>query len=228
MKRRSILALLGATVILAAPALAGPPLLCFPYQIGSATSLPWGDDAFKADKGYDRAHLVDDTVRLLQEQPSTLVRMETIRRAAIYVGHDHALARDLVSRMSWIAMDSEAQGKPNAQAWFDTGFAIATLRQNGAELGARPGVESNAEGFLYIKRALALDPDDDAKQFGAALVLFEHGDCKPYLKRAVAGAKPGSDLARSIESNLAFGKKLSELRAELGVDGKSSAGKSGG
>src|SRR6476660_7714888 len=106
MKRRSLLALLGATVILAAPALAGPPLLCFPYQIGSAKSLPWGDDAFKADKGYDRAHLVDDTVRLLQDQPSTLVRMETIRRAAVYVGQDHALARDLVSRISWIAMDS--------------------------------------------------------------------------------------------------------------------------
>src|SRR5215813_12064511 len=70
MTRLRTLSILAAGLALAAtfPAQAGPPLLCFPYEIGSAQSLPWGSDPFSKDKGYDRSHLVDDTVRLLSAE----------------------------------------------------------------------------------------------------------------------------------------------------------------
>ena len=41
-----IAGLLCAALIAARPALAGPPLLCHPYDIGSAVSLPWNGPAW--------------------------------------------------------------------------------------------------------------------------------------------------------------------------------------
>ena len=65
-----------------------------------------------------------------------------------------------------------------------------------------------------------LDRDQNpAMQFGAALVVFGHNESafKEHLRHAVAGAKPGSDLAASIESNRACGHKpIQELKKELG------------
>ena len=31
-----------AAILIATPAFAGPPLLCHPFEIGTARSLPWG------------------------------------------------------------------------------------------------------------------------------------------------------------------------------------------
>jgi hypothetical protein len=234
MTRSRMLTLIAAGVCLAATSItsyAGPPLICFPYTIGDAKSLPWGKDAFTQDKSYDRSHLVSDTIRLLENEPSTIVRMETIRRAVLYIGDSQPLARDLLSRISWNVMDYEAKGKPNAQGWFDAGFLAATLNQAGTGLGVHVGDDNHVDGIVWIKRAIQIDPDDPAKEFGAALVLHGQPDCNDHLRKAVAKAKPGSDLAKSIESNLAFGRKsLQELRAELGVDkgARAEAGKSGG
>src|SRR5512135_2883466 len=91
---------LAAAIALAAtltPAHAGPPLLCFPYQIGQARSLPWGGDAFEQAKQYDASRVVADTIELLKSERSVLVRMETLRRASIYIGHDQARAAELLS-----------------------------------------------------------------------------------------------------------------------------------
>ena len=38
------LLVLALVAFVASPALAGPPLLCFPFNIGPATSLPWEND----------------------------------------------------------------------------------------------------------------------------------------------------------------------------------------
>jgi hypothetical protein len=37
-----------AAVLLSRPALAGPPLLCFPFDIGTARSLPMGNGDWRA------------------------------------------------------------------------------------------------------------------------------------------------------------------------------------
>ena len=79
-----------AVLALAFPAVAGPPLLCNPFDIGNAKSLPWdGTRAFwqgRAD--YRLENLVADTAALLTPSTPVIVRMETLRRAALYASTD--------------------------------------------------------------------------------------------------------------------------------------------
>src|SRR5512147_2629597 len=72
-----------AAVAAASPALAGPPLLCHPYDIAGARSLPWQDGAASWE-----ASRSDDTLALLAPATPVVVRMETLRRAAIYSARD--------------------------------------------------------------------------------------------------------------------------------------------
>src|SRR5687768_12087217 len=60
-------------VAIAAPAIAGPPLLCRPYETGNARSLPWdGSRSWSGDlPGYKLENLIADTEALLT--PSTPV-----------------------------------------------------------------------------------------------------------------------------------------------------------
>ena len=52
-----------AAVLLSRPALAGPPLLCFPFDIDGARSLPMGHGNWHdTDPRYDVSHLVPDTL----------------------------------------------------------------------------------------------------------------------------------------------------------------------
>ena len=82
-KRR--LAVAGITTIcvlaVAMPALAGPPFICHPFEIGSAKSLPWGasNNYMGMRDDYDFSHVVADTEMLLTPSMPTLVRMETLR-----------------------------------------------------------------------------------------------------------------------------------------------------
>ena len=234
MDRRSRLAVFASVLLaspfLSAPALAGPPLLCFPYEIGKSASLPWGNDAFEGKKGYDKSKVVSDTLEILKTEKSVLARMETLRRAAIYIGKDREAATELLAKLSWIAMDNEAIGKPSAYAWFDAGVLAATLRQSGGDVGWHAGTAAGADGYAWVRRALELRPDDAAMQFGAALVVFERDPAayKNHLRKAVAGAAPGSDLAKSIESNWACGHKpVEELKKELGTGDSRSASTGG-
>src|SRR6185436_10451411 len=86
---------------------AGPPLLCHPFEIGKAASLPWTGPEWQGMKAtYDINRLVDDTTALLTPQTPVLVRMETLRRAAVYAvwkteskgGGDLRVARELLAR----------------------------------------------------------------------------------------------------------------------------------
>jgi hypothetical protein len=217
MNRRA-LGFFASILLAAAPAMAGPPLLCFPHQIGTAQSLPWGDDAFAQKKGYDKSKLVEDTLKLLKAEKSTLVNMETLRRAAIYIGHDAAMGEDLVTRLNKNATNDEFKGATRAAALFQTGYLAATLKQNGCDVTSRAFKGDDA--YSYIKKALPITPDDAAMQFGAALVSFEHDNAafKEHLKLAIAGAPAGSDLAKTIEGNWACGHKpIGELCKEYGV-----------
>lgn len=208
----------GLTLSLATmSAQAGPPLICFPYQISASKSLPWKGN--ERDPSYDRSRVVSDTLDLLKSERSALVRMETLRRAAVYIGDDRDRATELLAKISWIAMDADSAGTPSAEAWFNAGYLAATFRQSGADVGCRAGVSDEIDGYAWVERALTLRPDDAAMQYGAALITHGHPQFAQHLRRAVAGARDGSDLARSIESSYAAGHKpLKELRAELGVD----------
>lgn len=220
--RLACLLVVAGSAWVAAPAAGGPPLICFPYDIGGGKSLPWGGDAFTASAGYDRSKVVADTLELLKSEPDTLVRMETLRRATIYVKGDRARAGELLARLAWKALDAEAADdrKWAATALFDAGFLAACYRQHEIDVGDKPGFADGIQGWAWVKKALEYDGSDPARQFAAALVRMETNDGahRPYLVRAVQGADPGSRLARSIEGNHALGgKTIEELRASLGV-----------
>jgi hypothetical protein len=95
-RRLAAAAVLAAFPLSAAPAAAaavsavtaavfGPPTICHPIDIGTARSLPWGSGKFGASADYDLARTVEDTLEILRASPDTLVHMETLRRAAIYL-----------------------------------------------------------------------------------------------------------------------------------------------
>jgi hypothetical protein len=129
--KRSILLQMAALMLIAAPAWAGPPLICEKFELGSAKSLPWKDglDWHGADPSYNLVRLSDDTLSLLTPAMPVKARMETLRRAGIYATKDSGLASELTSRLLARALDSEANGKPDALAWFDAGYFAETIRQ---------------------------------------------------------------------------------------------------
>src|SRR5438105_4489844 len=93
---------------------AGPPLICHPYNIGEAKSLPWGQDGANwdnPDPHFNVQQLNADTLKLLNDSTPVLVRMETLRRATIYGEKDHRAAADLLA-----SLRNRTTGKPNALA----------------------------------------------------------------------------------------------------------------
>src|SRR6187397_1918598 len=111
-----VLTALALALAVAAPALAGPPLLCHPFDIGSARSLPWdGTNAWwqgRAD--YNLQNLVADTEAILTPSTPVIIRMETLRRAALYASLDDKVAARLLSSVTARA----AAGASSASALF--------------------------------------------------------------------------------------------------------------
>ena len=66
---------------------AGPPLVCHPFDIGVARSLPWNGTAWNlaGNENYDTRNLVRDTLAILDSGAPVIVRMETLRRASLYM-----------------------------------------------------------------------------------------------------------------------------------------------
>jgi hypothetical protein len=113
-------------------ALAGPPLLCHPYEIGQASSLPWqGREWWPGRSDYNVANLVSETMAILTPSTPVLVRMETMRRAAIYATRDRVVAEQLLAAVLGRARKLEAQGKPDANAWLDAAYLAEALREVG-------------------------------------------------------------------------------------------------
>lgn len=211
MKSRSLsprLALAAIFLSLLAPLAlrAGTPLICHPYNIGDAKALPGGD--WKgADPKYDRRNLTRDTLALLQPDIPVIVRMETLRRAAIYAtaglrhwepaaytADDHATARELYEKLQ--ARTQHATGAAKALAIFDAGFFVETLRHARLDLGI--------DGYALLAKAGELRPQDAEIEFALALASSwpNRRDTHPvHLQLARAGAAQGSLLAANLNSH---------------------------
>src|SRR3954454_10689497 len=124
---RSIAAVAAFLVVSAAmPALAGPPLICHPFETRGGTLLPWDGNGAGANwnaplASYDTARLTADVVELLDTDAPVLTRMENLRRATIYAQKDPVLARQL--------LDAVLSRTSGPQAWFDAGYLIETYKQ---------------------------------------------------------------------------------------------------
>lgn len=185
---------------------AGTPLICHPYAIGNAPSLPAGE--WKgANPNYDRTHLVRDTLALLTTETPVLVRMETLRRAAIYTTanmrgwskgtpyttEDRAVAAALLDQLR--ARTTSTTGATHELALFDLGFFTETLRQT--------NLDPALSGYDLLLKVAELRPSDPDVQFALALASSwpKRKEHTAHLASASAGAKPGTLLAANLRSH---------------------------
>jgi hypothetical protein len=200
-----------AGLAVAAPVSAGPPLLCHPFEIGSARSLPWdgsgGWSAVKRD--YKIASLVADTQGLLHPSTPVVVRMETLRRAALYASSDTQVAKELLARLLARAQASDSAGRPDALALLDAAYVAEAFREieslSGNAEFAAPAANvhaaiGTADGRAMITRSIAARPDDPGIQFAAALIFADSNRSRyvEHAAKARAGAPQDSLLARNL------------------------------
>lgn len=204
-QRHRLLTAAALVLALAAPALAGPPLLCHPFDIGTAKSLPWDgtDSWFKGRSDYPLERLVGDTEAILQPGTPVVVRMETLRRAAIYASRDAAVASALIERLS-----AKAKGS-DALAPLDAAYLIAALRQvtqleQMAEFRPRiAGVKealNRRDAAAFLAQAVQARPADPSVAFAAALIALDtdRQASGAHAARARAGASQDPLLARNL------------------------------
>ena len=148
---------MAAALTTATPALAGPPLLCFPFNIGAARSLPIGYGNWHAtDPTYDVGRLVDDTVALLAPETPVLVRMETLRRATLYAAGRPEIATALLARLR------DRAKVPTADvglAVFDFGYLVETYREAKPIFTSLVAAIDGIDGYQFILKARALQSD---------------------------------------------------------------------
>lgn len=215
-----LLALLVSVFCCRDQVLAGPVLICHPFEIGNAKSLPWAGNEWRAvKKDYDLNRLVEDTLALLQPDTPVIVRMETLRRATIYaawakqdheVGYairDDRVARELMGRLIARVREAKLKGKPDALALFDAGYFAESWKNTGAAQHLQ-----EIDGYSVLKEAIVLRGNDAQMEFAAALITSIRSDKsvhQAHLRKAVAGAAAGSLLARNIVRQ--FGHKENDL-----------------
>ena len=205
-----------ALALLAVSAQAGPPLICHPFDIGTAKSLPWGDGQGwdRARSDYDLKRLVAGTLALLTPDTPVVVRMETLRRATVYAAKDRAIARELLGRLMERASEAESKGKSDALALFDAGYLAESYKQMSRELkGLTPANDVN--GYALVRRAIGLRGKDPEMEFAAALITWSDKSAQhhEHYRNTVNGAAEGSLLARNLVSHFSHkGQTLAELR----------------
>ncbi len=206
--RHRVLTVLALVLTVAAPALAGPPLLCHPFDIGSARSLPWDGNAgwFQGRGDYPLTQLVTDTEAILRPGTPVIVRMETLRRAAIYASQDPAVASALLEKLTVKGAKGQTT---DALAALDAAYLIEALHQitmlgqSGEFRDRIAGVKrvlAEHDAAPFVAQAIQARPSDPAVAFAAALITM--GKDKQaygvYATRARAGTSQDALLARNI------------------------------
>jgi len=181
---------------------AGPPLICHPYDIGNAQSLPWGQNHDRlgfdgTDPSYNTKQLTRDTLQILDAGAPVLVWMETMRRASLYGANDHGSAAALLAALKQRA----TAANPSAQALFDYGYFAETLKQ--LEWMYKEDLSGGVDGYSYVQRAIAIEPDSAEMHFAAAIMSRQpqRPDYAEHLRKARAG-KADALLAANINSHL--------------------------
>jgi len=206
------LSFLAITLACATNAFAGPPLVCHPFAIGDAKSLPWVDPNYhKGDGSYDVQNLTRDTLSILDANPVVLVHMETLRRATLYARQDPQVAKELLTRLHARAADSAADGN-GAVAWFDAGYLAEAYKQwMGKD---EPNPAAGVDGYSWVKRAISLRGPDPEMEFAAALITLRgpEDEHREHVRKTIEGAKNDPLLALNLDPNYNGG-RFSELLA---------------
>jgi hypothetical protein len=197
-------------VMLSGTAEAGPPLICHPFDVGGAVTLPWGPSSGwnAPDRSYDVQRLTADTLRLLTPSTPVLTRMETLRRATIYASQDRKVATALMT-----ALLDRAKATPQTSRdplpWFDAGYLIESYRQmkSAGPWEMLSGVEHlwadfrhdprAVEGYGFVRKAIQLAGSNAEMEFAASL-MQQGAAAEQHRQRASAGAPAGSLLAKNL------------------------------
>lgn len=206
-------AILKAILLFADSAMAGPPLICHAFEIGNAKSLPLAGNGWNlsGSENYDTKNLAADTLAILTPDTPVLVRMETLRRATLYARKDPLAAKELLARLHARATSAESSGHPDALASFDAGYLVETYKQwigqnlphmtDGMRMDANPA--ASADGYAWVKKAIALRGQDAQMEFAAALITLsgpreEHAQ---HAQKAIAGTKADALLAQNLATH---------------------------
>lgn len=202
-----------ATLALVPAAVAGPPLLCHPFDTAGARSLPWGGGGWRDLRAdYDVRQLASDTEALLGADTPVIARMETLRRAAIYASRDGKVAGNLLGRLE--ARVKRAGGvQSRAMARFDLGYFDETLEEvvrlqgydmpgiGRVDVSGLRALSSRIDGGAEVEAVLALRPRDPALRFAAALIAAADERRGDYVAHARA-ARAGASADRLVALNL--------------------------
>ncbi len=201
-----VTAIVGVALLLPSVAAGGPPLICHPFDIAGAESLPWGEEGgwLSASKSYPVARLTQDVLDLLQPETEVLVRMETLRRATVYGRNAPGLAHELLSHLQARVLAAQADGRRDALAWFDAGYFVESMKQIGfieRNKGGRAFV--GLDGYAWIQQAIGLSGDVPAMELAGALVRYERPE--EHLEKAYRLTAKGSLVRRNLESHFPLG-----------------------
>jgi hypothetical protein len=205
---RSLVAV-AAVVLFATPALAGPPLICHPFETEGGKLIAWGKGSGwnTPDRAYDIRKLVADTEAVLTAEAPILTRMENMRRAAIYAMRDPQIANDLLKTVMARALATTT----DSRAWFDAGYLIETYKQavhlrheRKPELRAWAAVDETirVDGYSWVKKAMAMTAPSAEMELAASL-MTQGTTANAHRAKAVAAAPKGSLVARNLAA-LAF------------------------
>ncbi len=224
---RSLVAAL-ALMLLLQPALAGPPLICHPIEIGDAKSLPWSGPNWRdVKRDYDLHRLVEETVALLQPNTPVLARMETLRRATIYavwarVDHevgmpvkDTRIADALLDRLMERTREALRNNQSPALPLFDAGYLLSCYQQAGYQPAS-----GRLDGYGMVRKAAGFNVSPAEMQFALSLISRhpKHEGHGQHLQKALAGAAEGSLLAKNLVRHFGQpGQSLAALRSQLAV-----------
>src|SRR6186997_1065012 len=195
---------IAAIVFFATPALAGPPLICHPFDVEGGKLIAWGTGPGwnTPDRSYDIQKLVADTNAVLTPDSPILTRMENMRRATIYAMRDPVLAQELLKTVMARALATTR----DSQAWFDAGYLIESYKQavhlrvdRKPELRAWNAVDETirVDGYNWVKKAMAMTAPSAEMEFAASL-MTQGAVASTHRARAVAAAPKGSIVARNL------------------------------
>ena len=205
---RSLVAI-AVVVFFATPALAGPPLICHPFETGGGKLIAWGSGPGwnTPDRSYDIKKLVADTNAILTVEAPVLTRMENMRRATIYAMRDPVIAQELLKAVMARALSTTSNGT----AWFDAGYLIESYKQathlredRKPELRAWAAVDETlrVDGYNWVKKSMAMSAPSAEMEFAASL-MTDGSVSSSHRAKALAAAPKGSLVARNIAA-LAF------------------------
>jgi hypothetical protein len=204
------LAAIAALVVFAAPALAGPPLICHPFETAGGKLISWGTGSGwnTPNRSYDINKIVADTNAVLTPDSPILTRMENMRRATIYAMRDPQIAQALLKSLTNRALGTSV----DSLAWFDAGYLIESYKQavhlrelGNPDLRAWAAVDETikVDGYNWVKKAMAMTPAPSAEMEFAASLMTQGSLAQAHRARALAAAPKNSVVARNLAA-LAF------------------------